>query len=161
DFTRSTDVIAHELTHGVTQYSARFDYANEAGGLNESVSDVFASMFRQWRRKQSVTKADWLIVRDILGPGAAQRGYTCIRDLARPSGKHCLVPQADHYSQLKAGMEPHVTSGVPSLAFYKAAHAIGGKSWEVTSQSWYRAMPRFARRLTEKVKIFAGRNMRC
>jgi Zn-dependent metalloprotease len=160
NFTRSTDVIAHELTHGVTQYSARFDYANEAGGLNESVSDVFASMFRQWRRRQSVTKADWLIGRDILGPGAAQRGYKCIRDLARPSGKHCLVPQSDHYSQLKAGMEPHVTSGVPSLAFYKAAQAIGGKSWEVTGQIWYRALTDFAPSPKAKMKTFAGRTRR-
>src|SRR5262249_34332996 len=37
DFTRSTDVIAHELTHGVTQFSAALGYTNEAGGLNESV----------------------------------------------------------------------------------------------------------------------------
>ena len=62
DFTRSNDVIAHELTHGVTQYSARFSYANEAGGLNESMSDVFASMFRQSRRNQTTVKADWLMV---------------------------------------------------------------------------------------------------
>ena len=160
DFTRSTDVIAHELTHGVTQFSARFAYANEAGGLNESVSDVFASMFRQWRRKQSVAKADWLIGCDILGPGAAQRGYTCIRDLARPAGKHCLVPQADHYSQLQPGMEPHVTSGVPSLAFYKAAKAIGGKSWELTGQIWYRALTDFAPSPKAKMKTFAGRTRR-
>jgi Zn-dependent metalloprotease len=160
DFTRSSDVIAHELTHGVTQYSARFSYANEAGGLNESISDVFASMFRQWCRKQSVSKADWRIGREIIGPGAAARGYTCIRDLARPSGRHCLVVQPDHYSDLEPGMEPHTTSGVPSLAFYKAARAIGGKSWEVTGQIWYRALTDFAPSPKAKMKTFAGRTRR-
>jgi len=160
DFTRSSDVIAHELTHGVTQFSARFSYANEAGGLNESVSDVFASMFRQWRRKQSVSKADWRIGREIIGPGAAARGYTCIRDLARPSGRHCLVVQPDHYSRLEPGMEPHATSGVPSLAFYKAARAIGGKSWEVTGQIWYRALTDFAPSPKARMKTFAGRTRR-
>src|SRR5262249_9715166 len=52
DFTKADDVIAHELTHGVTQYSAGLNYTNQAGGLNESVSDVFGSMFRQWRARR-------------------------------------------------------------------------------------------------------------
>ncbi|NJO12675.1 MAG: M4 family metallopeptidase [Gammaproteobacteria bacterium] len=46
DFTRGADVIAHELTHGVVQHSARLAYQGEAGGLNESLADVFGSMFR-------------------------------------------------------------------------------------------------------------------
>jgi Zn-dependent metalloprotease len=61
DFTKSNDVIAHELTHGVTQHTMRLAYVNEAGGLNESMSDVFGSMFRQWRAGHTVQTADWLI----------------------------------------------------------------------------------------------------
>ena len=56
DFTNSTDVIAHELTHGVTQYSLQLSYTGEAGGLNESLSDVFGSMFRQWSANQDVIR---------------------------------------------------------------------------------------------------------
>jgi Zn-dependent metalloprotease len=52
DFTLGNDVIGHELTHGVTQHSLALSYKNEAGGLNESVSDVFGSMFRQWQAGQ-------------------------------------------------------------------------------------------------------------
>ena len=37
------DVIGHELTHGVTQYSANLIYANEPGALNESFSDIFGT----------------------------------------------------------------------------------------------------------------------
>ena len=70
DFTRSSDVIGHELTHGVTQFTAGLAYANQPGGLNESISDVFGSMFRQWQVGQDVTKADWLIGKEIMGPGA-------------------------------------------------------------------------------------------
>ena len=40
DFTIPLDVIGHELTHGVTQYSANLDYYGQSGALNESVSDV-------------------------------------------------------------------------------------------------------------------------
>ena len=35
------DVVAHELTHGVTQYEAQLQYYGESGALNESFSDIF------------------------------------------------------------------------------------------------------------------------
>ena len=71
DFTKSSDVICHELTHGLTQHSLQLVYRNEPGGLNESISDVFGSMYRQWRQDQTVGRADWLIGREIMGPAAA------------------------------------------------------------------------------------------
>jgi hypothetical protein len=43
DFSRGNDVIGHELTHGVTQHSLQLNYSNEAGGLNESMSDCFGA----------------------------------------------------------------------------------------------------------------------
>lgn len=157
DFTNATDVIGHELTHGVTQFSSRFAYTNEAGGLNESMSDVFGSMFRQWRANQSVAKADWLIGKGILGPGAIARGYTCLRDMANPAAKHCLAPQPVHYAQYKNGMDPHYSSGIPNLAFCTAANAIGGKSWEKAGKIWYRALTGFAPQPNLKMKTFANR----
>ena len=75
DFTKSDDVIGHELTHGVTQFTAGLTYTDEPGALNESVSDVFGAMFHQWRRKQTVAQADWLIGPGVLGPAAIAKGY--------------------------------------------------------------------------------------
>jgi len=140
DFTKAGDVIGHELTHGVTQYTLSLNYANQPGGLNESLSDVFGSMFRQWQAKQAVTKADWLIGKEIMGPGAKARGFTCLRDLANPAAAHCLSPQPTKFSQYHDGMDPHESSGIPNFAFYKAAMAIGGKSWEKAGKIWYRAL---------------------
>ena len=157
DFTRGNDVIGHELTHGVTQHSAQLVYTSEAGGLNESISDVFGSMFRQWRAGQTVAKADWLIGHDIMGPGAMAKGFTCLRDLARPAARHCLAAQPKHYSQIKPGMDPHYSSGIPNLAFYKAAKAIGGKSWETAGQIWYRALTGYKPSPNMKMKTFANR----
>jgi Zn-dependent metalloprotease len=157
DFTKSNDVIGHELTHGVTQFSAQFAYSNEAGGLNESMSDVFGSMFRQWRGKQSADKADWLIGKDIMGPGAKAKGYTCLRDMADPAAKHCLAPQPTHYSQYKTGMDPHYSSGIPNLAFCKAAKAIGGNSWDKAGKVWYSALTGYAPQPNMKMKTFANR----
>ena len=42
NFTGSIDVTGHELTHGVTQYTANLSYEGQSGALNESISDVFA-----------------------------------------------------------------------------------------------------------------------
>jgi len=37
------DVVGHEITHGVTQYSANLRYLGESGALNESFSDIFGN----------------------------------------------------------------------------------------------------------------------
>lgn len=137
DFTKSNDVIAHELVHGLTQYTLGLDYDNEPGGLNESLSDVFGSMFRQWAAKQTVSKADWLIGKEIIGPLAQGRGYTCLRDLSNPGGGHCLAPQVSRYKDYQPGMDPHDSSGIANQAFYHAAMTIGGKSWEKAGRVWF------------------------
>jgi Zn-dependent metalloprotease len=157
DFTKANDVIAHELTHGVTQFSAALSYTNQAGGLNESVSDVFGSMFRQWRANQDVTKADWLIGKEIMGPGAIARGFTCLRDMSNPAAKHCLAPQPTKFSQYHDGMDPHDSSGIPNFAFYKAARAIGGNSWEKAGRIWYQALTGFPASPNMKMSVFAKR----
>ncbi len=35
------DIVAHEFTHGVTQYESNLVYANESGAINEALSDIF------------------------------------------------------------------------------------------------------------------------
>ena len=157
DFTKGNDVIGHELTHGVTQYSARLGYAKEAGGLNESISDVFGTMFRQWQADQDVTQADWLIGKDIMGPGALARGLVCLRDMSNPAAKHCMAPQPTRFSQYQDTMDPHYSSGIPNLAFYKAAMAVGGKSWLTVGKIWYQALTGFPPSPNMKMGAFANR----
>ncbi|AGM28438.1 Putative metalloprotease [Mycobacteroides abscessus subsp. massiliense] len=165
DFTKSNDVIGHELTHGVTQFTAGLDYENEAGALNESVSDVFGSMFRQWQAQQSADKADWLIGKDILGPRALAKGYTCLRDMADPAAEHCLSPQPSHYRDYVPGSDPHEGSGIPNHAFYLAATKYGSHSWEAVGTVWYQALtsPKATKNMTFKAfakltrQIAAGR----
>jgi Zn-dependent metalloprotease len=157
DFTKSNDVIGHELTHGVTQYTLGLNYNNQPGGLNESISDVFGSMFRQWQAKQNVHQADWLIGKEIMGPGAIARGFTCLRDLSDPAASHCLSPQPTKFSQYHNGMDPHDSSGIPNFAFYNAAMAIGGKSWKVAGKIWYHALTNFGPSPNMTMKQFANR----
>src|SRR3954451_2458170 len=42
-FTKPVDVLGHELTHAVTQFTANLTYQGQSGALNESMSDVFGS----------------------------------------------------------------------------------------------------------------------
>lgn len=155
DFTAGNDVIGHELTHGVTQHSLQLVYSDDAGGLNESVSDCFGSMFRQWQATQDVNHADWLIGHDIMGPAAKAKGYTCLRDMANPAAAHCLAPQPTKYSQITPGMDPHYSSGPPNLAFCLACKKVGGHSWEKVGQVWYRVLTTTGPSPNMKMKTFA------
>lgn len=38
------DIVGHELTHGVTEFSAGLNYQDESGALNESFSDIFGTV---------------------------------------------------------------------------------------------------------------------
>jgi len=157
DFTNGNDVIGHELTHGVTQHGLQLTYADDAGGLNESISDCFGSMFRQWEANQASDTADWLIGPDIMGPASKAKGYTCLRDMANPAAAHCLAPQPTRYSQITPGMDPHYSSGPPNLAFCTACKTLGGQSWEQIGQVWYRALTGFAPSPNMKMTEFANR----
>jgi Zn-dependent metalloprotease len=142
-FTISLDVIGHELTHGVTQNTAALQYSGQSGALNESMSDVFGSMVKQWALGQSVDQSDWLIGAGLLAP--AVRGVA-LRSMKEPGSA---------YDDLQLGKDPqpktmdsfvqttednggvHINSGIPNYAFFLAASAIGGNSWDKAGKIWY------------------------
>ena len=82
DFAGALDVIAHELTHGVTQFMIPPDgleYQDQPGALNESWSDCFGSMCKQWAKNETVDKADWLI-----GDAIVPAGWKALRSMSNP-----------------------------------------------------------------------------
>jgi Zn-dependent metalloprotease len=165
-FTAALDVIAHELTHGVTQFTAQLAYHDQSGALNESMSDVFGSMVKQWVLGQTVTQADWLIGAAIMAPGFKGRA---LRDMANPGtafddphlGKDTQPGHMKDYVQTEADNGGvHTNSGIPSRAFVLAAKAIGGNSWEKTGKIWYVTLTQrltadadFAKCATETVSV--------
>ena len=92
-----------------------------------------------------------------MGPAALQQGLTCLRDMTNPAAKHCLAPQPVKFKQVKPGMDPHLSSGPPNLAFYTAAKAAGGNSWDKVGQIWYKSMTGFGPAPNMKMKAFANR----
>jgi Zn-dependent metalloprotease len=137
DFTLSPEFIAHEVAHGLTQFTTELIYSDEPGALNESISDIFGSMFVQWLRGQDVIEAHWQIGPDLIGPTAKSLGWICVRDLAQPSATHSMTQQPSDYDHYIPGGDPHDNSGIPNHAFFLAAKSIGGRSWERLGQVWY------------------------
>lgn len=136
---RSPDVIAHELTHGVTQYESGLKYEGEPGALNESISDVFGAVFNQWVNKWPASEAKgWLIGAGIIAEPSRAK-YACLRDMLDPAAAHCLSPQPDSYDKFDPTADVHDNSGIPNKAFALFARALGGNSWERAIQVWYRA----------------------
>jgi Zn-dependent metalloprotease len=150
-FTKALDVIGHELTHGVTEHEAKLNYQNEPGALNESMSDVFGILVKQFKLKQKADKADWIIgaglftssvngvgIRSMKAPGTAYDDPVLGKD-----------PQPDNVKNMYRGMDDnggvHINSGIPNLAFCTAANAIGGFAWLTVGKIWYVA-------LTERMK---------
>lgn len=69
NFTGCIDVIGHELTHAVTDYTSPLIYYGQSGALNEHVSDVFGIMVKQRVENETAETADWLIGEYCLLPG--------------------------------------------------------------------------------------------
>jgi len=114
-FAGALDIVAHELGHGVTDYSSRLIYFGEPGALNEAFSDIMATGVEFFFQPagSGPLQADYRAGEDIVTPGG-------VRSLANPA----LFGDPDHYSLRYTGPEDnggvHINSGIPNHAFYLA-----------------------------------------
>ncbi|KAF7506066.1 hypothetical protein GJ744_012313 [Endocarpon pusillum] len=146
-FTDELDVIGHELTHGVTQYTANLEYEGESGALNESISDCFGSMIKQYSLKQDSATADWLIGDGLLAKGI---NGVALRSMKEPGTAYDdpqlggQDPQPSNYANLYKGKSDnggvHINSGIPNKAFYLACIGLGGNSWDRCGKIWYQTL---------------------
>src|SRR5262249_26791494 len=134
-FTIAIDVIGHELTHGVTEYEANLVYSGQSGALNESISDVFGSMIKQYSLNPPFYKADLLIgtVLFTAKVNGTERHGPALRDMANPGqayndpllGKDPQPYHIDHYDPtLEDNGGVHINSGIPNPAFYLTASTL-------------------------------------
>jgi len=164
NLTGSLEVIAHELTHGVTDHTSEFEYHNQSGALNESMSDVFGSLVKQWSLKQTAEEADWLIGADVWTPGVGGDALRSMKDPghAFDNPQFGKDPQPDrmskfiHLPDTKRGDfgGVHFNSGIPNKAFFLTAARIGGFAWEAAGTIWYESLK--ASSAEDEFQDFAG-----
>jgi Zn-dependent metalloprotease len=115
-FAGALDVVAHELTHGVTDYSSGLIYRNESGALNESFSDMMGTSAEFYFQPagSGYLKADYTLGEDLTTP---MSGF---RSMANPAA----FGDPDHYSKRYLGTSDnggvHTNSGISNHAFYLA-----------------------------------------
>ncbi|OTW44053.1 peptidase M4, partial [Bacillus thuringiensis serovar mexicanensis] len=124
-FSAALDVVAHELTHAVTQYTAGLLYYNQSGALNESFSDVFGYF---------LDPEDWDCGEDLF---TAKFSGHALRSLSHPE----KYAQPSHMNQYRYMQDDnggvHINSGIPNKAAYLTINAIGKEKAELI---YYRAL---------------------
>jgi bacillolysin len=113
NFAGSLDVVAHELTHGVTAYSSNLIYLNESGALNEAFSDMMGTSVKFFIKPASATY--------VMGESLTSAVTPCLsRSLQDP----LAFGTPDNYSiRLTDAFdngEVHDNSTIASHAFYLA-----------------------------------------
>ena len=155
-FSGALDIVAHELTHGVTAVSSNLEYVSESGALNEAFSDIMATSVEFFFQPAGtgLMKADYLLGEDVF-VGVTAGAIDGIRSMANPA----QFDQPDHYSK-RALLPPdeehdnggvHVNSGIPNHAFYLAieggtnrtsglrVQGVGAANREQIEKVFYRA----------------------
>jgi Zn-dependent metalloprotease len=160
-FTIALDVIGHELTHGVTGSEVNLIYTGESGALNESISDVFGSLVKQYALQQDANAADWLI-----GAGLLKIEGAALRSMKAPGtayddpklGKDpqpATMSQFVHTSRDNGGV--HINSGIPNHAFFLLATQLGGNAWGDAGRLWYETIRDSQLNATASFQEFAQR----
>ncbi|WP_421381732.1 M4 family metallopeptidase [Bacillus salacetis] len=119
------DVVAHEITHAVTERTAGLQYQYQSGALNESFSDVFGYF---------LDSGDYLIGEDVYTPNVSG---DALRSLSNPA-KYGQPEHMNNYvntSSDNGGV--HTNSGIPNKAAYNTIASIGKAKAE---KIYYRAL---------------------
>ena len=150
-FAGGFDVVAHELSHAVTEFSSGLIYENESGALNESFSDIMGTSAEFYARAsgRSDRATDYLIGEDIVTP-ARPGALTGIRSMSDPRS----FGDPDHYAIRYTGPEDnggvHINSGISNHAFFLAIEGgtnrtsglavtgVGGANREQIERIFYR-----------------------
>jgi len=122
------DIVAHELTHSVTNNTAAFSYMFESGALDEGTADIFSQMVEAYAKRPAGadttipnTGTDWLM--------GAQTG-TPFRNLIKPSTDGY---SPDNWYPGIGYLDPHSAGGPLTRMFYilaqGASSTVGDPSY--------------------------------
>ncbi|MFG2135118.1 M4 family metallopeptidase [Streptomyces sp. NPDC048751] len=116
----SIDVAGHEMTHGLTSVTAKLNYSNESGGLNEATSDILGTAVEFYANNSSDV-GDYLIGEEININGDG----TPLRYMDKPSKDG--ASKDSWYSGL-GSLDVHYSSGPANHFFYLLSEGSGTKT---------------------------------
>lgn len=113
-FPQADDVVAHELTHGVTEKTSNLFYYYQSGAISESFSDIWGEFVDQTNTGGTDNgSVKWLIGEDIPGLGAIRnmKTPTAFSEPDKMSSSFYFTGSADN-----GGV--HFNSGINNKAVY-------------------------------------------
>ncbi|MEU9126837.1 M4 family metallopeptidase [Kitasatospora sp. NPDC048540] len=128
DLTGDLDVAAHELTHGVTQYTAGLNYTNDqTGALNESFSDMLGSAIDAFVHHRDADTHNWLIGDEIMADDLAGEALRSMSEPGSAFDNQIMGrdPQPRDMSGYFEPADPHLMSGITNRWFYLICKEIG------------------------------------
>ena len=180
---QSMDVVAHELTHGVTEFTAGLVYEDESGALNESYSDVMGVFADAFAR--NTTAVNWQLGEEVYTPSIAgdalrdmadphkgsdpfTNAYNCSYRVTQPF--FCGQPASvSEYARLPISLDVpsdqggvHINSGIPNKAAYLLVDGgtfnsttVNGIGVKKAEQIYYRTLTSY---LTPYANFLTARN---
>jgi bacillolysin len=138
------DIVAHELTHGVTDYTSRLIYQGESGALNEAFSDIMGTAVEFFAQPQ---KADYLMGEDVITPGG-------LRSLKNPEAYGDPDHVSDRYRGSQDNGGVHTNSTIVGHVYYLAVEGgrhrlgtvvqgVGADNRDQIEAAFYRAFTSF------------------
>jgi Zn-dependent metalloprotease/PKD repeat protein len=109
----SLDVVAHEVSHGFTEYHSNLIYSGQSGGINEAFSDIAGESCEYFMRGTT----DFMCGYDIFKAPTGALRYLYDPPL---DGK-----SIDHVDDYYDGMDVHYSSGIFNKVFYLIATSPG------------------------------------
>ncbi len=149
---RYLDVIAHELTHGLTESTAGLKYIFESGALNESFSDIFGVIIAnytnakaQGRDPNDLSTWSWEIGTTLAAGGGPLRDFSDPTRTGDPDHKSKYVNKSANDDA--GGV--HTNSNIHNKAAYNiltATDANGARAFSVTdvAQLYYYTLTRLS-----------------
>ncbi|MFY4776791.1 M4 family metallopeptidase [Metabacillus sp. RGM 3146] len=122
------DVVAHELTHAVTERTAGLNYSYQSGALNESISDTFG-VFND--------PGDYLMGEDVYTPG---KSGDALRSLSNPEAYGQPSTMSGYVNTSSDNGGVHTNSGIPNKAAYLTIQSIGKSA---AGKIYYRALTQY------------------
>ena len=116
------DVVAHELTHAVTDSTANLNYESDSGALNEAMSDIFAAAGSAWK-DGAVSANTWKIGEACWTPATSGDALRYMNNPTQDGSSKDYYPERAYPTSCTPSSSNdycgvHYNSGIANLAFY-------------------------------------------